>query len=59
MIIDIGGGITDVGIISLGGMVMSKNIRIAGDRFNQDIVSYIRNEQDADSEKSAKEVKIQ
>src|SRR4029079_12526881 len=44
MIIDIGGGTTDVGIISLGGMVNSRNIRIAGDRFNTDIVSYARNE---------------
>ena len=59
MIIDIGGGTTDVGIISLGGMVSSKNIRIAGDRFNQDIVSYIRNEfKTLVGEKSAEEVKI-
>ena len=59
MIIDIGGGTTDVGIISLGGMVNSKNIRIAGDRFNQDIVSYIRNEfKTLIGEKSAEEVKI-
>jgi rod shape-determining protein MreB len=59
MVIDIGGGTTDVGIISLGGMVMSRNIRIAGDRFNQDIVSYIRNEfKTLIGEKSAEEVKI-
>ncbi len=59
MIIDIGGGTTDVGIISLGGMVIAKNIRIAGDRFNQDIVSYIRNEfKTLIGEKSAEEVKI-
>jgi rod shape-determining protein MreB len=59
MIIDIGGGTTDVGIISLGGMVNAKNIRIAGDRFNQDIVSYVRNEfKTLIGEKSAEEVKI-
>lgn len=59
MIIDIGGGTTDVGIISLGGMVTAKNIRIAGDRFNSDIVSYIRNEfKTLIGEKSAEEVKI-
>jgi rod shape-determining protein MreB len=44
MIIDIGGGTTDIAIISLGGIVRSKNIKIAGDRFNNDIMSYIRNE---------------
>jgi rod shape-determining protein MreB len=59
MIIDIGGGTTDVGIISLGGMVNSRNIRIAGDRFNQDIVSYVRNEfKTLIGEKSAEEVKM-
>jgi rod shape-determining protein MreB and related proteins len=59
MIIDIGGGTTDVGIISLGGMVNARNIRIAGDRFNQDIVSYVRNEfKTLIGEKSAEELKI-
>ncbi|MFA6432439.1 MAG: rod shape-determining protein [Candidatus Paceibacterota bacterium] len=44
MIIDIGGGTTDIAVISLGGIVRSKNLKIAGDRFNNDIISYIRNE---------------
>ncbi len=44
MIIDIGGGTTDIAVISLGGIVRSKNIKIAGDKFNNDIISYIRNE---------------
>ncbi len=44
MVVDIGGGTTDVGIISLGGLVRAKNIRIAGDKFNQDIVAHVRNE---------------
>lgn len=44
MIIDIGGGTTDIAIISLGGIVRSKNIKIAGDKLNNDIISYIRNE---------------
>lgn len=44
MVIDIGGGTTDVAVISLGGVVRSKNVPIAGDRFNNDIISYIRNE---------------
>ena len=44
MVIDIGGGNTDIAVISLSGIVRSKNIRIAGDRFDEDIISYIRNE---------------
>jgi rod shape-determining protein MreB and related proteins len=44
MVIDIGGGTTDIAIISLGGIVRSKNLRIAGDKLNNDIISYIRNE---------------
>src|SRR3989338_779035 len=44
MIVDIGGGTTDMAVISLGGVVRSKNLRIAGDKFNEDITSYIRNE---------------
>jgi len=44
MVIDVGGGNTDIAVISLSGIVRSKNLRIAGDRFNEDIVSYIRNE---------------
>lgn len=59
MIIDIGGGTTDVGIVSLGGLVNSRNVRIAGDRFNQDIVSHIRNEYKMlIGEKSAEELKM-
>ncbi len=44
MVIDIGGGTTDIAIISLGGIVRSKNLKIAGDKLNNDIISYIRNE---------------
>jgi rod shape-determining protein MreB len=44
MIIDIGGGTTDIAIISLGGIVRSRNLKIAGDKLNNDIISYIRNE---------------
>lgn len=44
MVIDIGGGTTDIAVISLGGIVRSKNLKIAGDKFNNDIISYIRNE---------------
>lgn len=44
MIIDIGGGTTDIAVISLGGIVKSRNSRIAGDRFNHDVMAYVRNE---------------
>ena len=44
MIIDIGGGTTDIALISLGGIVKSKNLKIAGDRLNNDIISYMRDE---------------
>lgn len=44
MIIDIGGGTTDIAVISLGGIVRSKNLKVAGDKMNADIISYIRSE---------------
>lgn len=44
MIIDIGGGTTDIAVISLGGIVKSKNLKIAGDRLNEDIMTYMRDE---------------
>lgn len=42
MIVDIGGGTTDIAVISLGGIVVSNSIRIAGDNFNEAIIRYIR-----------------
>ena len=42
MIVDIGGGTTEVAVISLGGIVYSKSVRCAGDRFDESIISYIR-----------------
>jgi len=44
MIIDIGGGTTDIAVISLGGIVQAKSLKVAGDKLNSDIISYIRNE---------------
>ncbi|MFA6553956.1 MAG: rod shape-determining protein [Candidatus Paceibacterota bacterium] len=44
MIIDIGGGTADIAVISLGGIVQSKSLKVAGDKLNSDIISYIRNE---------------
>ena len=42
LVIDIGGGTTEVGVISLGGMVSSGSVRVGGDKFDQAIVSYVR-----------------
>lgn len=42
MIIDIGGGTTEVAIFSLGGIVISRSIRVAGDEMDEDIVQYMR-----------------
>lgn len=59
MVIDIGGGTTDVAVISLGGVVRSKSLKIAGDRLNSDIISYIRNEfKILIGEKTAEDVKM-
>lgn len=44
VVIDIGGGTSDIAVISLGGIVVSKNMRIAGDKFDQDIIDYVRDE---------------
>jgi rod shape-determining protein MreB len=44
MIIDIGGGNTDIAVISLNGIVVAKNLRVAGDHLNAAIVSYIRDQ---------------
>jgi len=59
MIIDIGGGTTDIAVISLSGVVRSKNLRIAGDKLNNDIISYIRSEfKILIGEKTAENIKI-
>jgi len=59
MVIDIGGGTTDIAVISLDGIVRSKNLRIAGDKLNNDIISYIRNEfKILIGEKTAEDIKI-
>ncbi len=59
MIIDIGGGTTDIAVISLNGIVLAKNLKIAGDRLNADIVAYVRDEfKILLGEKTAEDVKI-
>lgn len=59
MIVDIGGGTTDVAVISLGGIVVSRNLRIAGEKMNEDIIQYVRDEfQLLIGERTAEEIKI-
>jgi len=59
MIVDIGGGTTEVSIISLGGAIASQSLRIAGDKTNEDIIHYIReNFNLLLGEKTAEDVKI-
>lgn len=59
VIVDIGGGTTDVAVISLAGVVRSKNLKIAGDKLNTDIINYMRDEfKLLIGEKTAEGVKI-
>lgn len=59
LVIDIGGGTTDIAVISLGGIVKSKNLKVAGDRLNNDIITYMRDEfKILVGEKTAEMVKI-
>lgn len=59
LIVDIGGGTTEVAVISLGGIVVSKSLRIAGDRLNEDIIQFCRDEFKIYlGERTAEEIKI-
>lgn len=59
MIIDIGGGTTDIAVISLNGIVVAKNLRVAGDHLNASITTYIRDQfKIYVGEKTAEEAKI-
>jgi rod shape-determining protein MreB len=59
MIIDIGGGTTEVAVISLGGIVISRSIRVGGDEMDIDIVGYARREYNLFlGERSAEDIKI-
>jgi rod shape-determining protein MreB len=60
MIVDIGGGTTEVAIISLGGIVTAKSLRVAGDDFDQAIISYIKKEYSLMiGERTAEKIKIE
>ncbi len=59
MVVDIGGGTTEVAVISLGGMVTSKSVRVGGDELDQAIMQFIKKEYSlAVGERTAEEIKI-
>jgi rod shape-determining protein MreB len=59
MIIDIGGGTSDIAVISLGGIVVSTSIKVAGDKFDEAIVRYMRKKHNVMiGERTAEELKI-
>ena len=60
IIVDIGGGTTEVAVISLGGVVVSNSLRIAGDELDEDIIDYIKKTMGlAIGETTAEEIKIE
>ena len=60
IIVDIGGGTTEVAVVSLGGIVISHSLRIAGDELDEDIVNYIKREHNlAIGDTTAEEIKKQ
>lgn len=59
MIVDIGGGTSELAVFSMGGIVISRSLRVAGDEMDEDIVSYIRNKHNLlIGERMAERVKI-
>jgi len=59
MIVDIGGGTADIAVISLGGIVASKTLKIAGDKLNEDIINFAQDEfKLVLGEKTAEDIKI-
>jgi rod shape-determining protein MreB len=59
LIVDVGGGTSDIAVISLGGIVVSKSLRVAGDKLDQDIIQYARDEfKLLIGEKTAEDIKI-
>lgn len=59
LVVDIGGGTTEIGVVSLGGLVLSKSIRTAGDKIDQSIINYVRKKYNLlIGERAAEEIKI-
>jgi rod shape-determining protein MreB len=59
MVVDIGGGTTDVAVLSLGGIVVSESLRIGGDKFDEALVRYVKKEYNIlIGERTAEEIKV-
>ncbi|CUH95503.1 MreB-like protein [Propionispora sp. 2/2-37] len=59
MVVDIGGGTTDVAVLSLGGIVLSESLRIGGDKFDEALVRYVKREYNIMiGERTAEEIKV-
>lgn len=60
MVVDIGGGTTEMAVFAMGGIVASRSLRVAGDEMDQDIVNYIRNKYNLlTGERMAEQVKLE
>ena len=60
MVVDIGGGTTDIAVISLGGSVVSTSIKVAGDKFDESIIQYVKKKYNLlIGERTAEEIKIE
>jgi rod shape-determining protein MreB len=59
MVVDIGGGTTEMAVFAMGGVVVSRSLRVAGDEMDQDIVAYVRNKYNLlTGERMAEQVKL-
>jgi len=60
LVVDIGGGTTEIGVVSLGGLVLSKSIRVAGDKIDKAIVDFVKRKYNLlIGERNAEEIKIE
>ena len=60
MVVDIGGGTTEMAVFAMGGVVVSRSLRVAGDEMDQDIVAYVRNKYNLlTGERMAEQVKLE
>lgn len=60
LVVDIGGGTTEIGVISLGGIISAKSVRVAGDKIDASIVNYVKEKYSLlISERAAEEIKIE
>ncbi len=60
IVVDIGGGTTEIGVTSLGGLVLSKSIKVAGDKFDKSIIEYVRQNYNLFiGERTAEQIKLE